>query len=223
MPKKVLMSWSSGKDSAWALYTLQNDPNFEVVGLYTTVNKKFDRVAMHAVRVELLKLQAESLGLPIEIIELPFPCSNEAYESIMRNFLETVQKRDVEAMAFGDLYLEDIRKYREDKLKDSGYDIVSPIWGCDTKELSEKMITAGVKTVVTCVDPSQLDVSFCGRMYNKTFLEDLPEQVDPCGENGEFHSFVFDGPMFKWPVPVVVGEAIERDGFVFTDIVKAGV
>lgn len=218
MKKRVMMSWSSGKDSAWALYQLLQDPNIEVVGIFTTINKTFERVAMHAVRVELLKMQAKCLNLPLTIIELPFPCSNEQYQKVMGEFVDKVKNDNIDAMAFGDLFLQDIKDYRISNLQGTGIEAIFPIWGKDTKELAIEMIASDVKTVLTCVDPKQLSPNFAGRKFDQSLLSELPKNVDPCGENGEFHSFVYDGPMFNSPIAIEIGETVERDGFVFTDL-----
>lgn len=217
------MSWSSGKDSAWALYKLQQDQNIDLVGLFCTVNKEFDRVAMHGVRAELLKAQAKRIGLPLEIIEIPYPCGNAAYEEIMGRFVETAINNNVENFAFGDLYLEDVRRYREDKLKGSGIKPVFPIWGTPTRDLTREMVGSGLRAIITCIDPKQLPHEFAGQEFNEGYLDSLPETADPCGENGEFHSFVFDGPMFKEKIEIVVGDIVQRDNFVFADILPAGV
>jgi uncharacterized protein (TIGR00290 family) len=218
MKKKTVMSWSSGKDSAWALYQLQNDPTIDLKGLLCTVNKDFDRVAMHGVRVELLQAQAQSIGLPLEIIELPYPCSNEDYEAIMRGVVQKMQDDGIECMAFGDLYLQDIRAYREEKLVGSGIEPIFPLWEIPTDQLAREMLAGGLKTVITSVDPKQISSEFAGRQYDEAFIAALPDSADPCGENGEFHSFVYDGPMFRQPVKVEVGEVVERDGFFFADV-----
>ena len=218
MKKKVLMSWSSGKDSAWALYQLQNDPEIEMAGLFSTLNKEFNRVAMHGVRKELLEKQAESIGLPLEIINLPFPCSNIEYEKIMAEFVKESKAKGVDHFAFGDLFLEDVRNYRVEKLKDTGIKPIFPIWGECTKSLSKLMIESGLKTVITCIDPKKLSKEFVGQEFTQEFLAKLPNEVDPCGEKGEFHSFVFDGPIFKEKIDIIQGEIVERDGFVFSDI-----
>ncbi len=215
------MSWSSGKDSAWALHKLQQNPEIEVVGLFCTVNSQFDRVAMHGVRVELLLQQAESIGLPMELIELPYPCSNEAYENIMGEFVEKAKNRDIDYFAFGDLFLDDIRNYRVEKLKDSGIEPIFPLWGLPTDTLSREMIHYGLRTLITCIDPKQTPRHCIGREYNEQFLDSLPKSVDPCGENGEFHSFVYDGPMFTSPIQVSIGETVDRDNFVFADVLPA--
>ena len=212
------MSWSSGKDSAWALYKLQNNPEIDLVGLFCTVNKKFDRVAMHGVRVELLQKQADSIGLPLEIIEIPYPCSNIDYEKIMGKFVKKAKQDKIEHFAFGDLFLEDVRNYREEKLKDSGIKAIFPIWGTPTNELSREMINSGLRTVITCINPRQTPKEFIGKEFDDSFLDSLPETIDPCGENGEFHSFVFDGPMFKEQINIVVGDIVQRDDFIFADV-----
>lgn len=173
---------------------------------------------MHGVRIELLHLQAQRLGLPLEIIELPFPCSNQQYELLMGEFAESTQQRGIEAFAFGDLYLEDIRRYREDNLADTGIEPMFPIWGTPTQALAEEMISAGLKTILSCVDPRQAPPELAGREFDLRLLQELPAAVDPCGENGEFHSFAYAGPMFSQPIDVTVGRIIERDGFIFADL-----
>ena len=205
MKQKILLSWSSGKDSAWALQQLLQNPNVEVVGLFSTINKDADRVAMHGVRVELLKAQAASIGLPLEIIEIPDPCSNNDYESIMSDFIEAAKKKHIECIAVGDLYLEDIRRYREQQLSGTGIKAIFPIWGLATDNLSRTLIDNGIKAVISCVDSKQLSEDFVGRKYNTNFLQDLPETTDPCGENGEFHSYVYDAPMFKHAIEITLG------------------
>lgn len=214
------MSWSSGKDSAWALYKLQQDPTIEVAGLFCTVNKEFDRVAMHGVRVELLQKQADSIGLPLEIIEIPYPCSNADYEKIMGEFVARVKDDDVECFAFGDLFLEDVRNYRVEKLAETDIEPIFPIWDIPTEKLSREMIDSGLRTVITCIDPRKISKEFAGREFTHDFLDSLPESTDPCGENGEFHSFVFDGPMFKEKIDIVVGDVVTRDDFIFADVLS---
>lgn len=218
MRKRTLLSWSSGKDSAWALHTLRQQSDVEVVGLFSTVNQEFERVAMHAVRNELVKLQAESAGLPVQLIPIPYPCSNADYENIMGEFIKQVKQQGIDCIAFGDLYLEDIRKYREEKLANTGITPIFPLWGKDTRALSEEMVKGGLRAIITCIDPKTMPSDLAGKEYNQSFLEKIPANVDPCGENGEFHSFAFDGPAFKRPVNVVVGETVSRDGFIFTDL-----
>ena len=218
MPRKTLLSWSSGKDSAWALHLLRQNPDFTVTGLFCTVNAAFDRVAMHGVRRELLQRQAEAVGLPVNVLEIPYPCSNEDYAAVMSAFVDQALRDGVESFAFGDLFLEDIRRYREERLAGTGIEPVFPLWGIPTAELAQTMVGSGLQARVTCLDPRQLPSSFAGRAFNAEFLRELPPGVDPCGENGEFHTFAHDGPMFLHAVPLTVGETVERDGFVFTDL-----
>jgi uncharacterized protein (TIGR00290 family) len=215
---RVAVSWSSGKDSAWALHVLRQDPSVEVVALVTTLNEQFDRVAMHAVRHQLLDLQAASVGLPLWTVPLPWPCSNEQYEARMTALCERAVGEAVQAIAFGDLFLADIRAYREKQLAGTGLQPLFPVWQIPTADLARTMIAAGLRAKITCVDPRVLAAGFAGRDFDSQFLADLPPQIDPCGENGEFHSFVYDGPMFREPIEVSVGEIVERDGFVFADV-----
>jgi uncharacterized protein (TIGR00290 family) len=215
---RVALSWSSGKDSAWSLHLLRQDPSVEVVALVTTLNEKFDRVAMHAVRRELLELQAESVGVPLWTVPLPWPCSNEEYEARMRELCARALRADVDAMAFGDLFLTDIRAYREKQLRGTALQLLFPVWQIPTAELARTMIASGLRAKITCVDPKVLPAEFAGRDFDSQFLADLPPGIDPCGENGEFHSFVYDGPGFREPINVSVGEVVERDGFVFVDL-----
>ena len=217
--KRIALSWSSGKDSAWSLHLLRQDPTLEIVALVTTINQEFDRVAMHAVRRELVELQAQSVGLPLWKVPLPWPCSNQQYEDRMRDLCARALREGIEAIAFGDLFLTDIRAYREKQLESTGLEPVFPVWGLPTRRLALDMIQAGLRAKVTCVDPKRLAPEFAGRDFDASFLEDLPEGVDPCGENGEFHSFVYAGPMFQRPVPIQLGEIVERDGFVFADLI----
>lgn len=219
--KRVLLSWSSGKDSAWALHLLRQDPRIEVVGLLTTFNAAFDRVAMHAVRHELVDLQAASIGLPLWAVPLPWPCSNAEYEALLGAVCEKARSEGIEAVAFGDLFLEDIRAYRLAQMAKAQLEPLFPVWGIPTPALARDMMAAGVKAKLTCVDPRKLDASFAGRDFDSALLKDLPEGVDPCGENGEFHTFVYDGPAFREPLSVQVGEVVERDGFVFADVKTA--
>jgi len=217
MAKKTLLSWSSGKDSAWALHRLRKVSDVEVVGLMTTVNQLHQRVAIHAVRLELLQRQAEALNLPLHIIDLPGPCTNSQYEAAMQRFVDESKRRGIECMAFGDLFLEDIKEYRETKLSGTGITPLFPLWQSPTDLLAREMISSGLRAVVTCVDPQHLPLSFAGREFNQQFLADLPSRVDPCGERGEFHTFAFDGPMFEKPVSVEMGAVVERDGFGYAD------
>jgi uncharacterized protein (TIGR00290 family) len=222
MVEKALLSWSSGKDSAWALHVLRQQGEFEIVGLLTTLNEAFDRVAMHAVRSELLRAQADAADLPLYEVPLPWPCSNTEYEARMAQAVGQARDRGVTVMAFGDLFLEDIRQYRVDKLAGTGIRPVFPLWGLPTAELARSMIDGGLEAQLTCVDPRQLSPSFAGRAFDAALLRDLPAGVDPCGERGEFHTFTHAGPMFRRPVPLERGEVVERDGFVFADLKLAG-
>jgi len=217
----VLLSWSSGKDSAWALHVLRERKDIQIVGLLTTVNEVFGRVAMHAVRVELLHAQAEAVGLALWQIEIPYPCSNEEYERAMGETMAYARREGVSAVAFGDLFLEDVRRYREERMRETGIEPLFPLWGLPTRELSRTMVASGLKARVTCVDPKQLPVGFAGSAYDDNFLDELPAAADPCGERGEFHTFAHDGPMFSRPIPVRAGEVVERDGFVFADMLPA--
>jgi uncharacterized protein (TIGR00290 family) len=216
---KTLLSWSSGKDSAWALYVLRQNPDIEAVGLVTTLNAQFQRVAMHGVRRAILEAQAEAAGLPLHIIDLLWPCPNETYEQLMGDFVAGQRAAGIEAMAFGDLFLEDIRRYREEKLAGSGLQPLFPLWQVPTDKLARDMIAGGLVTYVATVDPRKLSPSFAGRRFDEKFLADLPPGVDPCGENGEFHTCVAAGPMFSHALPIKPGEAVERDGFVFADLI----
>jgi uncharacterized protein (TIGR00290 family) len=221
MSQRVLLAWSGGKDSAWALHVLRRQPQWEVVGLLTTFNQAFDRVAMHAVRRELVEAQARAAGLPLWAVPLPWPCSNAEYEAAMRQACRRAVDAGIAAVAFGDLFLEDIRRYRETQLQGTGLEPLFPIWGEPTAALARRMIAAGLRARLTCVDPKVLPEKFAGREFDARLLADLPPAVDPCGENGEFHSFVYDGPMFAAPVPVKLGEVVRRDGFVFADLLPA--
>ena len=217
LPKAVL-AWSSGKDSAWALHVLRQQREVEVVGLLTTLNEHFDRVAMHAVRSELLRIQATAVGLPLFSVPIPWPCSNEAYEAAMADAVNKLRNVGVSVMAFGDLFLEDVRKYREEKLLGTGIEPIFPLWGLPTPALARDMIGGGLRARLTCIDPKQLSVEFAGREFDADLLDSLPASVDPCGERGEFHSFAYEGPMFEHPVAIRTGEVVERDGFVFADL-----
>src|SRR5262245_51391554 len=214
---KIWLSWSSGKDSAWSLHALRSS-GAGVAALFTTVNAAFDRVAMHAVRRRLVEAQAKAAGLDSHLIEIPHPCPNADYERIMRAFVAKARAEGVDAMAFGDLFLADIRAYRERQLAGTGIEPLFPLWGRDTRVLAREMIDGGLKAHVTCVDPAKLDRAFAGRTFDRALLADLPGGADPCGENGEFHTFVSAGPMFRAPVAVQPGAVTERDGFVFADL-----
>jgi len=215
---RLLLSWSSGKDSAWALHCLRQRGDFEIAGLLTTFNQAFDRVAMHSTRRALVEAQARAAGLPLHAVPLPWPCSNEHYESAMREACDAAVADGIDTMAFGDLFLEDVRRYREERLAFTGIAPVFPVWGLDTRQLAGEMIASGLRARLVCVDPRKLPRDFAGREFDADLLRDLPSSVDPCGENGEFHSFVYAGPMFSEPIPVESGEVVERDGFVFADV-----
>jgi uncharacterized protein (TIGR00290 family) len=216
---KALVAWSSGKDSAWALHCLLRTTGVQIVGLLTTFNQTFDRVAMHAVRRDLVDAQAESVGLPLRAVPLPWPCSNADYERIMSEVCRSAAAEGIEAIAFGDLFLADIRAYRERQLTGTGIRPLFPLWEIPTDKLAREMIAGGLRARLTCIDPI-LPRKFAGREFDLKLLEDLPKGVDPCGENGEFHSFVYDGPMFKSPIAIESGEIVERDGFTFADLVR---
>lgn len=216
---KTILSWSSGKDSAWSLHVLRADPAIEIVALLTTINEQFDRVAMHGVRRNILEAQAAAAGLPLHIVPLPWPCSNEAYESLMGNYVRAQVADGVDAMAFGDLFLEDIRGYREQKLQGTGLQPIFPLWGKPTRTLADEMIGGGLVTYIATVDPAKLGANFAGRVFDRNFIDDLPPGIDPCGENGEFHTCVAAGPMFDRALPIKPGEVVARDGFVFADLI----
>jgi uncharacterized protein (TIGR00290 family) len=219
--RHVLLAWSSGKDSAWTLHVLRANPDVEVVGLLTTVNQAFDRVAMHAVRTDLLAAQAAAVGVPLTTVEIPYPCSNAQYEAAMGAAMEGARRSGITTVAFGDLFLEDVRRYREDRLRGSGLTPIFPLWGRPTDDLAREMVAAGLRARLTCVDPAKVPARFAGRDFDGTLLGDLTRldpAVDPCGEYGEFHSFAYDGPMFTRAVPIRAGEVVERDGFVFADL-----
>lgn len=219
--EKVLLSWSSGKDSAWTLHVLRSRQELEVVGLLTTINQQFERVAMHAVRVELLRAQAAAAGLPLHEVGIPWPCSNEQYEAAMSAAVQRARADGVTVMAFGDLFLEDIRQYREQKLSGSGIRPIFPLWQLPTRELAHAMQSAGLRARLTCVNPRKLPKGLVGREFDAALLAELPPGVDPCGEHGEFHSFAHAGPMFEHAIPIRAGEVVERDGFVFADLTLA--
>ena len=221
--RKAWIAWSSGKDSAWALYEAQKSGEYEIVGALTTVTETFGRVAMHAVREEILKRQCEAMGLPQKIVPIPFPCPNEIHEARMDAALKEARAEGVTHIIFGDLFLEDIRAYRVRQLAGTGIEPLFPIWCSDaeTPALARRIVGAGVRAVLTCVDPRQLSDAFVGRAYDADLLADLPPAVDPCGERGEFHTFCWAGPMFARDVPVLVGERVTRDGFAFADLLPA--
>ena len=218
MREPVLFCWSGGKDSAVALDELRRDSRYEIAALLTTVTEPFDRISMHGVRRELLERQASSLGLSLEIVLIPASCTNEIYESRMEAALLRFKSRGIRHVAFGDIFLEDLRQYREGNLARVGMHALFPIWKRPTDELARDFIGRGFRAFTVCVDPRKLDESFAGREIDLDFLARLPAEVDPCGENGEFHSFVFDGPGFRETVAVHIGEIARRDGFIFCDL-----
>ena len=218
--KKILISWSSGKDSAWMLHLLRRQAQFEIAGLLTTLNREFDRVAMHAVRRELLEAQAAAAGLPLWTVPLPWPCSNEDYERVMRDLCRKAVAAGIQAVAFGDLFLQDIRNYRETQLAGTGLEPLFPLWLRPTDELAREMIAGGLRAKLTCIDPKKLAPSFAGREF-ADILRELPEGIDACGERGEFHTFAYAGPMFARAIPIRLGEVVERDGFVFADLLAS--
>src|SRR5580704_910051 len=220
--KRILLSWSGGKDSAWALHLLRQQPEYEVVALLTTINEKFRRVAIHGFREELLDQQAAAAGLPLWKVDLPFPCSNADYESRMAQVSARAVAEGLHGIAFGDLFLEDIRAYRIAMLSGTGLQPIFPVWtpdlGITTAELARQMIADGLRAHLTCIDPRVLDRSFAGRTFDAALLADLPATVDPCGERGEFHTFAFAGPMFPRTISVIPGETVERDNFIYADL-----
>ena len=218
---KILLSWSSGKDSAWALHVLNRQHPGAVAALMTTLNESVDRVAMHGVRRELLEAQAAAAGLPLWQVPLPDPCSNEIYEARMRAAIRRAVDEQFTHVAFGDLFLEDVRRYREDRLAGTGLDPLFPIWGIPTTELAGRMIGAGLRARITCVDMRVLPASFVGREFDDELLRDLPPGIDPCGENGEFHTCVYAGPMFRESLVLEPGETVTRDPFVWRDLLCA--
>ena len=219
MRRKTLLSWSSGKDSAWTLEVLLRDPAVEVVGLFSALNGRVDRVSMHATRSELLRLQAQAAALPLYTISLPEPCTNEEYEFRVGKAVAGFAAEGIVCMAFGDLFLEDIRQYRERNLAGTGIEPLFPLWKRPTRELALEMLDAGMETYISSVDLKKLPLSFAGRRWTRELLEELPSGVDPCGENGEFHTIVSGGPMFKERIEIAVGEIVQRDGFGYADII----
>jgi len=225
--KRILLSWSGGKDSAWALHLLRQNPGYEVVALLTTVNEKFRRIAIHGTREELLDQQAAATGLPLWKVDLPFPCTNADYDSRMAAVCARAAGEGLHGIAFGDLFLEDIRAYRIARLAGTGLEPIFPVWtptlGVTTAQLAGQMLAAGLRANLTCIDPRHLDRSFAGRTFDAALLADLPAAADPCGERGEFHSFAFAGPMFSRTISVIPGETVERDNFIYADLLPAPV
>lgn len=218
--KRVLLSWSSGKDSAWALQVLRHNPSIEVMGLLTTLNEEFQRVAMHGTRRAVLEAQARAAGLPLWVVPLPWPCSNEIYEERMREACDRAIRENVDAIAFGDLFLHDVRDYRVRQLAPTGLEPLFPLWEIPTDRLAREMIAGGLRARLACVDTKQLPASFAGREFDAALLSELPAAADPCGERGEFHTCVYAGPMFTAPIPLESGEIVDRDGFVYADFVE---
>jgi uncharacterized protein (TIGR00290 family) len=216
--QKAWLAWSSGKDSAWALHAIRQGGDFEVVALLTTINRTHQRVAMHAVREALVEMQAAVAGLPLVKVPIPSPCPNETYEEAMSVAMAWARDEGVRHIVFGDLFLEDIRAYREKHLAACGMTPIFPVWRKDTRRLAEEMLSGGLSAFLTCVDPRKLDPRFAGRRFDANLLREFPSTVDPCGENGEFHTFANAGPMFEREIPVRLGEIVERDGFVFADL-----
>jgi uncharacterized protein (TIGR00290 family) len=219
---KTLLAWSSGKDSAYALHVLRQRPDIEVVGLLTTLNSSVNRVSMHGVHESVLEAQAWACRLPLRKVLLPDPCSDEDYQAAMAKAVAEAREQGVEAIAFGDLFLTDVRAYRERQLAGTGMRPLFPLWGRPTTSLAKEMIEAGLEAIITCIDTNQLDRNFVGRLYDRQLLEDLPASVDPCGENGEFHTVAVAGPMFHKRLDVRVGEVVDRGRFVFVDVVCGG-
>jgi uncharacterized protein (TIGR00290 family) len=219
MVPKAYISWSSGKDSAFALHVARLEGVADIVGVLTTVNEVYDRVAMHGVRSALLDRQIAALGLPAIKINIPSPCPNDIYETRMEEACAAIKAKGIEHIVFGDLYLEDIRAYREDKLGAIGMTPLFPLWRRNTTKLARDMIASGLIAHIACLDPKRIDRRFAGRRFDASLLDELPSDIDPCGENGEFHTAVIAGPMFNNPIDVSIGETVEREGFVFTDII----
>ena len=217
-PESVLMCWSGGKDSSLALQAALQDPTLRVEALLTTVTEGYERISMHGVRCVLLEEQARAIGLPLEQVRIPIQASNDIYEATMGEMLVRYQVRGVSRVIFGDLFLQDIRRYRETNLARLSMRGIFPLWLKDTRQLAHDFIAAGFRAILVCIDPKQLDPSFCGREFDANLLADLPPSADPCGENGEFHTFVYDGPIFRQSVRVMKGEVIQRDGFWFCDL-----
>jgi len=218
MKPRILLSWSSGKDSAWTLHVLRQRGEVEVVGLLTTINAHFQRVAMHGTRHALLKAQADAAHLPLWEVPLPWPCSNEVYEQAMSAACASAVQQGISAIAFGDLFLEDVRRYREDRLRGTGLEPMFPLWGRNTRELVSEMLAGGLRARIVCVDPTKLPSEFAGRDLDESLVNRLPAGVDPCAENGEFHTFAYAGPMFHQPIPIKDGEVVSREGFLYADL-----
>lgn len=215
----IAMSWSGGKDSSFALYTLMKDKRYRVVSLLTTITKEFDRISMHGVRRELLNRQSRSIEIPVLQVEITYRAGNEEYERKMKEAVESLKSQGISKVAFGDIYLEDIRRYREEKMAQAGMSCIFPLWGYDPGKLSRKIIESGFRATICTVDPKKIGKEYAGKDYSLELIESLPKNVDPCGEKGEFHTFAYNGPIFKSPVGFVRGEVVERDGFFFADLI----
>ena len=213
------MSWSSGKDSAWALHLIRQDSRIELLGMFTVVNQKYNRVSMHGTRLKMLQQQAKAVGLPLQTINLPDPCTNEQSDAIMHQFVTESAVNGIECMAFGDLFLNDIRQYRENQLRGTGIEPIFPLWGTPTGKLAEQMLSAGLEAYVSSVDLKKLQSRIAGRKWSRELIAEFPQDCDPCGENGEIHTVVVGGPIFQKAVPTIVGEIVERNGFAYADII----
>jgi uncharacterized protein (TIGR00290 family) len=220
-PEPIALSWSGGKDSSYALYRIIKEGRYKVAFLITTITKDFNRISMHGIRRELLNMQADSLGIPILPVEISYKAGNAEYESKMKEVLESLQSKGINRVAFGDIYLEDIRKYREEKMSQIGMSCIFPIWGCDPLKLAGEIVNAGFKATICTLDPSKLSRDFIGNEYNMELIQSLPPSVDPCGERGEFHTFAYGGPIYRKPVRFRTGETVERDSFLFIDLIPA--
>ena len=216
--QKTLVSWSTGKDAAWTCLQLANDPSIEIVGIFCSVNAQYQRTAVHSVRIELLQRQAAAMNLPLDIIEIPYPCSNIEYEAIMDAFVEKAKQREVVNFAYGDLFLADIKNYRVNNLVGTGIEAIFPLWELDTQQLANDMLAGGQKAIVTCVDPRRLSTDFVGKVFDEAFIASLPEGIDPCGENGEFHTFVFDSPLFSEAIEIKTGELNSEGHYTWVDL-----
>jgi len=216
--QKTLISWSSGKDAAWTCLQLANDPTIEIVGIFCSVNAQYQRTAVHSVRIELLERQAAAMNLPLDIIEIPYPCSNIEYEAIMDAFVEKAKQREVVNFAYGDLFLTDIKNYRVNNLVGTGINAIFPLWDLDTQQLANDMLDGGQKAIVTCIDPRRLSIDCVGKIFDSEFIASLPEGIDPCGENGEFHTFVFDSPLFSKAINIKTGELNDEGHYTWIDL-----
>ena len=216
--KKTLISWSTGKDAAWTCLQLSQDPTIEIVGIFCSVNAQYQRTAVHSVRIELLQRQAAAMNLPLDIIEIPYPCSNIEYEAIMDAFVEKAKQREVVNFAYGDLFLADIKNYRVNNLVGTGIDAIFPLWELDTQQLANDMLAGGQKAIVTCVDPRRLSADYVGQAFDEAFIASLPEGIDPCGENGEFHTFVFDSPLFSNAIDIKTGNINSEGHYTWIDL-----